>query len=332
MAKNNNENQEENLFEEQSKITSTKKLSNFAQRKKEMYDFVEENVVARKSPYRTIDEFGNNNVFEIKPNNLKEPFLLYLFSGPKEFKDLINFIEIDTPFIIDTDRYNLKNMLTNYVDFIVETNHKKELVGNIFLQSETDFKQVDLFSRQDIIVNKQGFNKQVLGTKHNPKPFYDLRKLSQPELIAWTLNQNRKGYNKELRYSDYFKDLTYYNINKHYVEQVSFLNWDDYRDYRKFQTIDECPVCSFGNGIDHTRCKSDPAIKGKYQAYIIDREEARYWKRIVIGKERAEKIKYSNSIKHGLRFEKAELNKDFLEKYGSNKNLPNDKYYIINLK
>jgi hypothetical protein len=320
------------VLEELIKIKEEPKLSQFAQRKKEMYDFIEQNTIAKNDPERIYDEYGNNNVFKIKNNRSKEPFLLYVFSGPKEFEDLVGFKKIDNPFIIDTDRLELQNMLTNYIDFVVESNHKKLLFGNIFLQSETDFKQADLFTRQDLIVNKQGFNKQVLGTKSFPKPFFDLRKLSQPELIAWTLNQNKEGYNVELRKSIYLKDLLYYNINKHLVEQVSFLNWDQYRDYKRYQTITECPVCSMGNGFNHDECKSNPEINGKYIAYVIDREEARYRKRVVIPKNRTEKIVGSNSLQDGLRFKKVELNKSFLEKYGSNKQLPNDKYYIIALK
>lgn len=298
------------------------KKSALAKRREEMFDFLESNTVAKK-----IEK--ENNIFQFvdHKNNLHQ---IIAISGEQELKNLINFSYEHDSTLLDNDRRELLGMLEKIIDYVIDINEKTDATpGFVFLQSETDFKQSNIEQRVDKLVNKRGFNKQQVGNNYFQRPFYDIRKFNQAELIIWALHQRTIGENAtKPRYIKhkgiYLPELAMYNPNKKILE-VS-----DYKHLfspNQFKETNRCPVCVATEGPDHQECKKEI----EYTKYVIRRSNARYLKHIFINKQRKDKVLGSTSNESGIRFKSVELNKQFLEKYG-HKKLKQDKYYISLIK
>jgi len=299
-----------------------KKESALAKRHNEMIEFIKYNAVVKNIDFE-------NDMFEIIDYQ-KNQFQITGISKTHKLKKLIDFNYQYDSKILDNDKEELKLMLEKVINHIIKINEdENQIPGFIFLQSKTDFKQTSLNERVDKIINQQGFNKQKLGTTYFSKPFYDLRNLSQAELILWTLSQQTIGENRAkpryIKYKGfYLPELTHYNPNKQIMEVSNYKHVFSPEEYKN---IKKCVVCKEPSGIDHSKCKKE----NEYKKYIIKRNNSRYLKHIFINKQRKEKIKGSKSAESGIRFKKAEVNRSFLEKYGS-KELKQEKYYISLIK
>ena len=194
--------------------------SELADRKSEMIDFLEGNIIAKRI------ECEDNTLHLL--DNKDRPFIIETISGNKEFKELIDFTYEQDNQRIDNDRYELLGMLERLIDHIIDINESGEgTPGTILLQSKTDFRQAKRENRKDRIVNRQGFNKQYLETNLLIEPNYNIRKLSQSEIVIWTLNQHTIGKEQAKKIyvpkrGFYLPELTMYNPNKHFVEVCQY--------------------------------------------------------------------------------------------------------------
>lgn len=294
------------------------KKSALAKRREEMFDFLESNIVAKNiNPEKNILHFVDHK---------NQAYQIITISSEKELKNLIEFKHQNDSTTLDNDREELKGMLEKIINYITKVNEETdEIPGFVFLQSETDFKQSNIDERVDKLVNKIGFNKQQIGNNYFKRPFYDIRKFNQAELVLWALHQKTIGENRTkpryIKYKGfYLPELAQYNPNKKILE-VS-----DYKHVfspDEFKQVYRCPVCVAPEGPDHSECKKDI----EYTKYVMRRNKARYLKHIFINKERRDKVLGSKSKESGVRFKPVELERSFLEKYTSKK-LKQDKYYI----
>jgi len=309
----------------------------------EMVDFIVSNLVAKK-----VNQEGRFiEVIDHKDN----PFLIVPYSSAtKEFVEDTGFHPTNNPDIVDNDRVNLYLMtahlfnfirdvnigfalpegglLQDYIGFIKTLKHGEKPVTPIFIlqQSDTDFSQVSLTGRVDTIVNRAGnFNKQVLGTKHTPKPFFSKRKLLPLELALWGIYQHtdRELSPTERRYNGYgFLPSTYVfnpkaghiqeNWYKHGTVRVKTpTGWKD-KDYRFFREDPFSPKCIFSS--EDANNKLDKKSK-PYRNYVIARGEARYSKTLCIMNERHERQIGSHNDEEGIRFNPVHVSSSYVKKF-----------------
>jgi hypothetical protein len=319
-----------------------KKESEIGEQREQMLDFLVNNLVAKSIN----SEDGLVELIDYKD----QPFLVVPYSfACKDFSGETRFKEVKDNTLVDNDRVNLfrmtafllnyisqinkgiaipeEGLLHDYIETLKGTKIKPKPITPVFIlqQANTDFNQVPKENRYDVRVNRGGnFNKQVLGTKFNPKPLFSSRKLSKLELSIWSIYQKTDRQftrNEENSMKDGFLPCTYvFNPKVGFLQENWYkhmqarMNTDEGRvsvDYRNFRSEPICPSCEvFAEGVDHTACKSTK----EYRNYVITRNKARYNKMLKIMDVRKAKDPESRNSVKGIRFEPVAIDQRYTAK------------------
>ncbi len=282
------------------------KKSDFAYRREEMYDYLEDNL---------------NATFRLKNAFYLENHAIFALSKQKEVFKLLNFKEeTKNPFEIDLDKKNLNELYAKLVKYVILHNESGLIPGFILLQAKTDFVQAKKNKRKDTIVNQLGFNKQILESEKSSKTFFDKRKLTPVEFTLLTLMQQS---NQEEIYiphkGKYEKELATYNPNKHLLEINAYKSRIQV-DPILVNSVDSCYNCGRVENFreSHEKCKKT----NKYLSAVIERTKERYHRNLLIRKQIGDE---------DIQVETIELDNSHLRKY-SNGRLLKEKYFISSFK
>lgn len=204
-----------------------------------------------------------------------KPVSVLPITSQKDFRDRLNFSFVDNSFELDNDRDELVALHDAIKQDVFNQNKKGFSPLYLFLQARTDFNQSALEHRVDKLVNRRGFNKQVLESASQSRTIYDTRQLEQEELAVWALQQRiRPEAYRVPSKGVYRPGLNYFNARKHTFDQV----WiSDIINPLQYKRQEKCLVCMWDESVvDHQACKKTP----QYRGFVMRRSDARYKKHI----------------------------------------------------